>query len=374
MSLKDNRRKELIGIALLLLASAIWGAAFTAQSIGAEYVPAFTFLASRSWIGTAVLLPAALMLEKLKRRSEAGKRLSKTEEEHSKTAAAGTHPEAGTAGMHPETDVAGTYPEAGTAGMHPETDVAGTHRGISTEKAVDRSQIRKDRNTALLGGLACGFFLFAASAAQQIGIAYTTTAKSGFLTAMYVVIVPIIYAVFRKKGHWKIWTSMLLAVAGLYLLCMKESLSLGRGDLLTLLCALLFSFQIMCVSHFVGKVGAVRLTLIQFFFEAVFATVCAMLFEHPTREGMMSALLAILYAGVMSSGAGYTLQTAGQALVNPAVASIAMAMESVFSAFTGWIVLGQTLSVREILGCAVMLSAIILAELPTKSPGKTETV
>ena len=356
MSLKDNRRKELIGIALLLLASAIWGAAFTAQSIGAEYVPAFTFLASRSWIGTAVLLPAALMLEKLKRRSEAGKRLSKTEEEHSKTAAAGTHP------------------EAGTAGMHPETDVAGTHRGISTEKAVDRSQIRKDRNTALLGGLACGFFLFAASAAQQIGIAYTTTAKSGFLTAMYVVIVPIIYAVFRKKGHWKIWTSMLLAVAGLYLLCMKESLSLGRGDLLTLLCALLFSFQIMCVSHFVGKVGAVRLTLIQFFFEAVFATVCAILFEHPTREGMMSALLAILYAGVMSSGAGYTLQTAGQALVNPAVASIAMAMESVFSAFTGWIVLGQTLSVREILGCAVMLSAIILAELPTKSPGKTETV
>ena len=347
MSLKDNRRKELTGIALLLLASAIWGAAFTAQSIGAEYVPAFTFLASRSWIGTAVLLPAALLLEKLKRRSEAGKRVSETEEEHSETAAVGTHPEAGT---------------------------AGTHRGISTEKAVDRSQIRKDRNTALLGGLACGFFLFAASAAQQIGIAYTTTAKSGFLTAMYVVIVPIIYAVFRKKGHWKIWTSMLLAVAGLYLLCMKESLSLGRGDLLTLLCALLFSFQIMCVSHFVGKVGAVRLTLIQFFFEAVFATVCAILFEHPTREGMMSALLAILYAGVMSSGAGYTLQTAGQALVNPAVASIAMAMESVFSAFTGWIVLGQTLSVREILGCAVMLSAIILAELPTESPGKTETV
>ena len=365
MSLKDNRRKELTGIALLLLASAIWGAAFTAQSIGAEYVPAFTFLASRSWIGTAVLLPAAILLEKLKRRSEAGKRVSETEEEHSETAAVGTHPEAGTAGMHPETDVAGTHPEAGAAG---------THRGISTEKAVDRSQIRKDRNTALLGGLACGFFLFAASAAQQIGIAYTTTAKSGFLTAMYVVIVPIIYAVFRKKGHWKIWTSMLLAVAGLYLLCMKESLSLGRGDLLTLLCALLFSFQIMCVSHFVGKVGAVRLTLIQFFFEAVFATVCAILFEHPTREGMMSALLAILYAGVMSSGAGYTLQTAGQALVNPAVASIAMAMESVFSAFTGWIVLGQTLSVREILGCAVMLSAIMLAELPTKSPGKTETV
>ena len=302
----SNTKKELTGVAALLLAALIWGAAFTAQSIGAEYVPPFTFLASRSWIGTAVLIPIMFFLNRRDRQ--------KSRE--------------------------------------------GSDKKLSDEKLPMKEVI--------LAGAVCGFFLFAASAAQQIGIAYTTTAKSGFLTAMYVVFVPVIYCIFRRKNSLKIWCSVLLAVAGLYLLCMTESLSLGYGDLLTLLCALLFSFQIMCVSRFAGRVGAIRLTLWEFFFEAVFSTAFALLLEHPTKEGMIKAALAILYAGVMSSGAGYTLQTIGQEFVNPAAASIAMAMESVFSALTGWIVLGQSLNGREILGCAVMLAAIILAELPER--------
>ncbi|MBE5997590.1 MAG: DMT family transporter [Lachnospiraceae bacterium] len=301
----NSKKRELTGIAILLLASLIWGAAFTAQSIGAEYVPPFTFLASRSWIGTAVLLPVLIWQSRKQRKNAA----------------------------------------AQPSGS-----------GISGKEM-------------LTAGALCGFFLFAASAAQQIGIAYTTTAKSGFLTAMYVVIVPVIYCIFRRKSSLKIWISVLLAVTGLYLLCMTQSLNLGYGDLITLLCALLFSFQIICVSRYVGKIGAVRLTVCQFFFEAVFSTVIALLSEHPTKEGMISAAGAILYAGVMSSGAGYTLQTIGQARVNPAAASIAMAMESVFSALSGWVILGQALSGREILGCAVMLSAIILAELPA-IPGR----
>lgn len=295
---KNNKKRELAGIAILLAAALIWGAAFTAQSIGAEHVPAFTFLAARSWIGAAVLLPLLRLTDRRKKETEDGSGSSAT------------------------------------------------------------------RKECLAAGALCGFFLFTASAAQQIGIAYTTTAKSGFLTAMYVVIVPVIYTIIRRKSSLKIWISVLLAVTGLYLLCMTENFSLGRGDLYTLLCALLFSFQIICVSRFAKKIGAVRLTLLQFLFEAVFATVLSILAEHPTKEGLMKAAWAILYAGVMSSGAGYTLQNIGQTRVNPAAASLAMSMESVFSALIGWIILGQTLSGREILGCAVMFSAIILSELP----------
>ena len=302
MQQKYNKKRELTGVAVLLLAAMIWGAAFTAQSIGAESVPPFTFLAARSWIGTAVLFPVLRLMER---------------KEH--------------------------------------------HGTENPSSAASKKEV-------LAGGALCGFFLFAASAAQQIGIAYTTTAKSGFLTAMYVVIVPVIYTFIHRKGSLKIWLSVLLAVAGLYLLCMTESLSLGFGDLVTLLCALLFSFQIMCVNRYVRRIGAVRLTLCQFFFEAVFATVCSLAAEQPTKEGMLKAALAIAYAGVMSSGAGYTLQTIGQSRVNPAAASIAMSMESVFSALTGWIILGQALSGREITGCAVMLAAIILAELPVGNP------
>ena len=295
---KNEKKRELAGIAILLAAALIWGAAFTAQSIGAEHVPAFTFLAARSWIGAAVLLPLLRLTDRRKKGAE----------------------------------------------------------GEPGSSATGRE--------CLAAGAVCGFFLFAASAAQQIGIAYTTTAKSGFLTAMYVVIVPVIYTVIRRKSSLKIWISVLLAVTGLYLLCMTESLALGRGDLYTLLCALLYSFQIICVSRFAKKIGAIRLTLLQFLFEAVFATVLSVLAEHPTKEGLMMAAWAILYTGVMSSGAGYTLQTIGQTRVNPAAASLAMSMESVFSAIVGWIILGQSLSGREILGCAVMFSAIVLAELP----------
>ena len=341
----SSRKKELTGIAILLLGAMIWGAAFTAQTVGAKYVPPFTFLASRTWLAVAVLFPIMKMTD----RRNAGAQ--------GETGSVTDRQNAGVQGG-PGSDNAGDGNElsAGAGGLK------GTGHG---ERGKNPS-----RRELLLGGLLCGFFLFTASAAQQTGIAYTTTAKSGFITAMYVVIVPIIYAVIRRKSSLRIWISVLFAVSGLYLLCMKESLTLGFGDLITLLCAFLFSIQIMCVDRFVGRIGAVKLTLFEFLFEGVFATVCAALFEHPTKEGLIKAGFAILYAGVMSSAVGYTLQMAGQARVNPAAASIAMSMESVFSALTGWIVLGQSLTVREIAGCAVMFTAIIIAEMPVRERKK----
>ncbi len=365
----SSRKKELTGIALLLLGAMIWGAAFTAQTVGAKYVPPFTFLASRTWLAIAVLFPIMRITDRRNKgaKGEPGSVIDRRN--------AGAQGEPGSvidrrnagAQEEPGSDITGDGKEssAGAGGLK------GNGHGESgknpSRREIGKSPLRKEM---FLGGLLCGFFLFTASAAQQTGIAYTTTAKSGFITAMYVVIVPIIYAVIRRKSSLRIWISVLFAVSGLYLLCMKESFTLGFGDLITLLCAFLFSIQIMCVDRFVGRIGAVKLTLFEFLFEGVFATVCAALFENPTKEGLIKAGFAILYAGVMSSAVGYTLQMAGQARVNPAAASIAMSMESVFSALTGWIVLGQSLTVREIAGCAVMFTAIIIAEMPVRERKK----
>lgn len=226
-----------------------------------------------------------------------------------------------------------------------------------------------DRKTYWLGGLACGFSLFISSVVQQIGIGMTTTAKAGFLTAMYVVIVPVIYAIIRRKSEPKIWISVAIAVAGLYLLCMRESFSLEKGDLYVLGCAFFFSFQIISVSYFVKKIDGMHLSRLQFFFTAVFSTIWMLLFEHPTKEGLLAAVWAILYTGILSSGVAYTMQILGQRSVNPAAASLIMSLESVFAAIAGWVVFGQALSFREITGCVLMFAAIVIAELPSGGKG-----
>lgn len=206
-----------------------------------------------------------------------------------------------------------------------------------------------------------------ASAAQQIGIAYTTTAKSGFLTALYVVFVPLVSIFLGKRPEKKLWLCVLLGVAGLYFLCMKGTEGLGAGDLWTLLCAFLFSFQILSVSHFAGLTDGIRLSVWEFLTQSVIATVLMFVLEEPEPVAIRAALPAILYAGVMSSGVAYTLQIVGQKDLNPTIASLAMCLESVFSAISGWIVLGEILSAREIFGCALMFGAIVLSQVSLPS-------
>ena len=300
MEKKLDKRGELLHTLALLVCAAIWGSAFVAQSVGAEYVGAFTFLAVRNWIAVVFLIPVIYVRDTILRK-----------------------------------------------------------RGRPSVRPANRTQ----RRCLLTGGAACGFFLCAASAFQQVGIRYTTTAKAGFITALYVVIVPILSVFFGKGVKSRIWACVALAVLGLYLLCMRGELSLSFGDGVVLVCAFLFACQIMTVDYFAPHVDTIRLSQTQFLVTALLSTVCMFLFEDLSTDSLIRALPSIAYAGVMSSGVAYTLQIIGQQNLNPAIASITMSLESVFAALAGWIVLGQSMTVRELAGCVLMFAAIILAQL-----------
>ena len=234
------------------------------------------------------------------------------------------------------------------------------------QKLNGRSKDTGTKKDLLTGGLACGVLLFAASSLQQIGIKYTTAGKAGFITAFYIVIVPVIGLFMKKKCSPMIWLSVLLAVVGLYLLCINEQFSIGYGDILVFVCAILFSVHILIVDYFSPKVDGVKMSCIQFFTCAVLAGIGMLLFEQPTWANILAAWKPILYAGAMSSGVAYTFQIIGQKGLRPTIASLIMSLESVISAISGWLLLGQALSAREIFGCVLMFGAIVLAQLPEK--------
>lgn len=219
----------------------------------------------------------------------------------------------------------------------------------------------------LLAGVCCGICLFVASILQQIGIMYTTVGKSGFITAMYIVMVPLFGIFLKKKIGIRIFCGVMLAVVGLYFLCMTPgSFSLQKGDVLTGLCAVVFSFHILTVDFFAPKLDGVKMSCIQFLTCGILASIGMFLFETPMVEAVLAAGLPILYAGVLSSGVAYTLQIIGQRGLNPTVASLLMSMESVISVIAGWLILKQALSVREMIGCVIMFCAIVLVQLPDK--------
>lgn len=286
---------------LLLLCSLIWGTAFVAQSAGSG-MGAYSFLAGRSWLAVLVLIPTVMVFDAIRRKS-------------------------------------GTDAKPKTAA---------------------------EKKKLLAAGFVCGTLLFAASAAQQIGITINpSTAKAGFLTAMYVVLVPVFGLALGRRNSAQLWVSMVIAVAGLYLLCMKNGFgSIELSDWLLLGCAVLFSFQIMSIDHFSPLVDGVRLSLIQFIVVAVESSAAALIFETPTLAEYGANFLPVVYCGVMSSGAGYTLQILGQKDLNPAIASLIMCLESVFSALGGWLLLGQNLSMRESAGCTLIFAAVVLSQLP----------
>lgn len=297
---------------LLLLTATIWGTAFVAQSVGMEYVEAFTFTFARSIVGGIVLIPCIWFLRWLKGRE------NKSSVE--------------------------TY------------DVARVKRPFVTK-------------TEWLGGICCGLALCAASNFQQIGIAYTTVGKAGFITALYVVLVPVLGLFFKKRVSIVVWICVVLSVIGLYLLCMTEgSLTLAYGDLLVLICAFLFSVHIMVIDYFSPKGDGVVMSCIQFFVCGILSGVIMLFVESPSVENMMAAAMPILYAGVLSSGVAYTLQIVGQKDMNPTVASLILCLESVVSALAGWLILHEALTVRELIGCVLMFAAIVLAQVPM--PGK----
>lgn len=227
------------------------------------------------------------------------------------------------------------------------------------------NQEKEDKKTLWMGGIACGVILCIASNLQQFGIMEASVGKSGFFTALYIVMIPVIGIFIGKRPEIKLWFCVALAVVGMYLLCMKDgSFTIERADIMLLLCALAFSFHILVVDYFSPKVDGVKMSCIQFFVCGVLSAVGMLFTETPDISNIQAAWLPLLYAGLLSCGVGYTLQIVGQKGINPVIASLIMSLESVISALAGWVILGQVLSPKEILGCVLMFVAIIITQIP----------
>lgn len=216
----------------------------------------------------------------------------------------------------------------------------------------------------LKGGISCGIILFIASSFQQFGVQYTTAGKAGFITTLYIVIVPILGLFLGKRVAKKIWVCVLIAAAGLYLLSIKGDFEIGKGDALIFLCAIFFSFHILVIDYFSPKVDGVKMSCIQFFVCGLINTVAMLFFETPSITNITMALIPILYAGILSSGVGYTLQIIAQKDTDPTIASLILSLESVFAVLAGALILGEVLSSREKLGCILIFIAIIVAQIP----------
>lgn len=220
------------------------------------------------------------------------------------------------------------------------------------------------RRSTLLGGLCCGLFLTGASLSQQIGLVTTDAGKAGFITAMYILIVPVFETLlFRKRQPGRVWLAVLVGVIGMYLLCVGADFSFTRGDALVSVCALLYSGHILCCDHFARKGWPVAISAIQLAVAALSSGIAAFIFEAPSWQQISDAAVPILYCGLMSSGVAYTLQIVAQKRTPPTVASLMMSLEAVFAALAGALILGERMSGRELTGCAVMFAAILLVQL-----------
>lgn len=221
---------------------------------------------------------------------------------------------------------------------------------------------------AAIGGICCGLALCTASLLQQYGILYTTVGKAGFITALYIILVPLFGIFLKKKIPGKVWIGAVIAVFGMYLLCMSESLSPGKGYILVFFCAILFSVHILVIDHFSASVDGVELSCIQFLTAGVIAGILAFIFEKPDIQDFINGFAPLAYAGILSCGVAYTLQVLGQKDTDPAIASLILSLESAISVLAGWVILNQALTGRELTGCIFVFCAVILVQLPVRIP------
>ena len=242
---------------------------------------------------------------------------------------------------------------------------------------------RKDKTqpvfsrTEIIGGLVCGAFLFVAASLQQFGLAYTTAGKAAFITTLYVVFCPILsLIVHKKKTRPLVWLCVVLDVIGLYLLCMTDaSFSIQIGDTLVILCAVAFAGQMVAVDNFIDRIDGIKLSCIQFLFSGLLGIICMFIFEGPVSvSNIMTAWFPILYAGVISCGIAYTFQVLGQKEATPTIAALILCLESVFGVLAGAVILGETMTMREIFGCIIMFAAVVISNLPEKSDKESVAV
>ncbi len=320
------KNRKLLGNLLLLLTAMIWGTAFVAQRVGMDSIEPITFNAARMWLAAVAIGSAAFLTRRNRQNNRQKRQMPKDSEKQI---------------------------NAGGA--------AGAVTGLG-----DPAQERR-RNT-VIGGICCGCFLTAASLFQQMGIVYTTAGKAGFITALYMLFVPILsFILFKKKNTWLVWTGVLIGVIGMYLLCITDDFSLTYGDMLVCICALLFSCHILCCDHFVQLGNPLYISAIQFTTVAVISSVAAFIAEEPSWQKVISAAIPILYCGIVSGGIGYTLQMIAQKYTDPTIASLLMSLESVFAVIAGALLLGERMTARELAGCIIMFAAIVLVQIPLPS-------
>lgn len=235
--------------------------------------------------------------------------------------------------------------------------------GTLKEHIEDKSYMRK----LLMGGLLCGLCLGVASVLQQSGIAYTTAGKAGFITSLYILFVPIFSLLLGKRSTKRIWLCVLFGLLGAYMLSISDGFAVSKGDFLIFLCAIVFAIHILIIDHFGKDVNGVELSLMQFLIAGLCCFVLMFIVEKPDFTAVRSAIVPILYSGVMSCGVAYTLQIIGQKYVKPAPATLALSLESVWAAVGGALLLSERMSTREAFGCIILFSSVIIAQIPEKT-------
>ena len=297
---------------MLFITALIWGTAFVAQKSGMDYVEPFTFNGIRTLIGAVVLTPVIIVMDRQKKSSAAS-------------------------------------PDGSSAYVE------------------DEARANGGRKWLLLGGLCCGTVLFSGGSLQQVALQTTSAGKAGFITALYIVLVPVLGLFMKKKVRPIVWFCVAASAVGLFLLCVPkgEHLSgIGFGEVLLFISSVWFAVHILVIDYFVEKVDGVKLSQMQFIVCGIFSLIVMFLFENPSMEAILSCWFPILYTGMFSQGIAYTFQVVAQKHADPTSASLILSLESVFSVVAGAIILHEMMSGREIIGCILMFAAIIVAQLP----------
>jgi drug/metabolite transporter (DMT)-like permease len=290
---------------LLLITAIIWGTSFVVQKLGMNYIDPFTFGASRFLLGAIVLVPVIMIFDKLGKRNE-------------------------------------------------------------TTKIEKTKKVKFKTRDLLIGGVLCGTALFLGASAQQWGIVYTTAGKAGFITALYIVLVPLIGIFMHKKVNLITWLGVGLAVIGLYLLTIKDGFSIQKGDAIVLIGTVFWALQIIFVDMYVDKTDGIKLSFVQFVTAGLLSAIASVLFESPSISGIIACAGPIIYAAIMVVGVAYTLQIIGQKYTNPTVAAIILSMESVFAVISGAIFLNESTNMRESFGCVLVFVSVLVTQVKPK--------
>ncbi|MEI8216931.1 MAG: DMT family transporter [Eubacteriales bacterium] len=288
---------------MLLLAAIIWGTGFVFQKIGMNYIGPFTFGALRFLLGAVSLIPVMIIFDNQSKKKA----------------------------------------------------------GIQV-----KGKLNLKTKEMMIGGFFCGLALFLGASFQQIGIIGTSAGKTGFITALYIVIVPLFGIFMNKKVSFPTWLGIGIAIIGLYLLTIKQGFSVQPYDGIVLIGTIFWALQIVLIDIYVEKVDILRLSFVQFLTAGMFSAVAALALEKPELSSIIACSAVVLYMGVMDTGVAFTLQSIGQKYTRPAVAGIILSLESVFAVISGAIFLGESMSTRELSGCLLVFAAVIITQINPK--------